>query len=149
MSQYLEHLPLGSTIDFRGPSGLLTYEGKGARCARVSTRECAGSFRTLTKKTDLNSARIVRARRLGMIAGGTGITPMYQLIKHILVHEPNNADTQMWLLYANQSVDDILLREELDALAAAHPRRLRVWYTVDRAPAAGTQDVRARIRLCV
>jgi ferredoxin-NADP reductase len=73
-----------------------------------------------------------------MIAGGTGITPMYQLIKHILVHEPNNADTQMWLLYANQSVDDILLREELDALAAAHPRRLRVWYTVDRAPAAGT-----------
>ncbi|XP_014884591.1 NADH-cytochrome b5 reductase 3-like [Poecilia latipinna] len=29
MSQYLESLKLGDTIDFRGPSGLLTYEGKG------------------------------------------------------------------------------------------------------------------------
>ena len=26
---------------------------------------------------------------------------------------------------------DILLRAELDALAAAHPDRLKVWYTLD------------------
>ena len=36
--------------------------------------------------------------------------------------------TQLSLLYANVSPDDILLREELDALAAAHPN-FRVWYT--------------------
>lgn len=29
MSQYLESLRIGETIDFRGPSGLLIYEGKG------------------------------------------------------------------------------------------------------------------------
>lgn len=29
MSQYLENLKMGDTIDFRGPSGLLVYEGKG------------------------------------------------------------------------------------------------------------------------
>lgn len=29
MSQYLEELRVGETIDFRGPSGLLTYSGKG------------------------------------------------------------------------------------------------------------------------
>ena len=37
----------------------------------------------------------------------------------------------MALLYANQSPDDILLREELDAFAAAHAN-FKVWYTVDR-----------------
>lgn len=29
MSQYLESLKLGDFIDFRGPSGLLVYKGKG------------------------------------------------------------------------------------------------------------------------
>lgn len=29
MSQYLESLRINDTIDFRGPSGLLIYKGKG------------------------------------------------------------------------------------------------------------------------
>lgn len=29
MSQYLESLRIGDTIEFRGPSGLLVYKGKG------------------------------------------------------------------------------------------------------------------------
>jgi len=29
MSQYLDSLKIGDTIDFRGPSGLLVYKGKG------------------------------------------------------------------------------------------------------------------------
>lgn len=29
MSQYLESLKINDTIDFRGPSGLLVYKGKG------------------------------------------------------------------------------------------------------------------------
>lgn len=35
---------------------------------------------------------------------------------------------QLSLLYANVSPDDILLREELDQLAVAHPN-FSVWYT--------------------
>lgn len=50
-----------------------------------------------------------------------------QVIKAVL-KDPEDT-TQLSLLYANVSPDDILLREELDALAAAHPDRLRVWYT--------------------
>ncbi|ETE62069.1 NADH-cytochrome b5 reductase 3, partial [Ophiophagus hannah] len=34
MSQYLENLKMGDTIDFRGPSGLLVYEGKGVFAIR-------------------------------------------------------------------------------------------------------------------
>lgn len=40
--------------------------------------------------------------------------------------------TVFHLLYANQTPDDILLREELDAWAKAFPDRVKVWYTVDR-----------------
>lgn len=29
MSQYLDSLRIGDTIDFRGPSGLLVYKGQG------------------------------------------------------------------------------------------------------------------------
>lgn len=29
MSQYLESMKIGDTIDFRGPNGLLIYQGKG------------------------------------------------------------------------------------------------------------------------
>lgn len=31
MSQYLESLKINDTIDFRGPSGLLVYKGRGER----------------------------------------------------------------------------------------------------------------------
>ena len=60
-----------------------------------------------------------------MIAGGTGITPMYQVIKAVLKQADD--ETQLALLYANQSPDDILLFEELQSLA--EDPRLRVWYT--------------------
>ena len=29
MSQYLENMEIGDYIDFRGPNGLLVYDGKG------------------------------------------------------------------------------------------------------------------------
>lgn len=40
-------------------------------------------------------------------------------------------DTQVRLVYANQSEDDILLREELEAYAEKH-HNFRVWFTVDK-----------------
>ena len=64
-----------------------------------------------------------------MIAGGSGITPMYQIIKHILKDKGDG--TKVWLIYANQTEDDILLREELDKLSQNHAD-FHVWYTLDR-----------------
>ncbi|PWZ19875.1 Nitrate reductase [NAD(P)H] [Zea mays] len=71
------------------------------------------------------------ARRLAMIAGGTGITPVYQVIQAVLRDQPDD-DTEMHLVYANRTEDDMLLREEIDRLAAAHPARLKVWYVVSK-----------------
>ncbi|KAK4257376.1 hypothetical protein QN277_006971 [Acacia crassicarpa] len=67
-------------------------------------------------------------KHIGMIAGGTGITPMLQVIEAILKNPDDK--TQIQLLYANISPDDILLKQKLDFLAASHPN-LKVFYTVD------------------
>ncbi|GMJ07476.1 hypothetical protein like AT5G20080 [Hibiscus trionum] len=67
-------------------------------------------------------------KHIGMIAGGSGITPMLQVIEAILKNPDDN--TQVSLLYANVSPDDILLKQKLDILAASHPN-LKVFYTVD------------------
>ncbi|KAL3839848.1 hypothetical protein ACJIZ3_024439 [Penstemon smallii] len=67
-------------------------------------------------------------KHIGMIAGGTGITPMLQIIDAILKNPDDN--TQVSLLYANISPDDILLKKKLDVLAATHPN-LKIFYTVD------------------
>ncbi len=55
---------------------------------------------------------------IGMIAGGTGITPCLQIIRAILGNEEDK--TRCSLIFANMSIDDILLREELDSLAAKY-----------------------------
>ncbi|CAK9169158.1 unnamed protein product [Ilex paraguariensis] len=67
-------------------------------------------------------------KRIGMIAGGSGITPMLQIIDSILKNPDDN--TQVSLLYANVSPDDILLKQKLDVLGASHPN-LKIFYTVD------------------
>ncbi|KAL5362932.1 hypothetical protein BJX96DRAFT_177620 [Aspergillus floccosus] len=70
--------------------------------------------------------------KLGMIAGGTGITPMYQLIRAICEDDSDN--TEIYLIYANRSEEDILLREELEAFALAYPKTFKIWYMLDNPP---------------
>ncbi len=66
------------------------------------------------------------AKEIGMIAGGTGITPMYQLIRAICEDESDN--TKVSLLYANNTEEDILLREELDGFVKMCPHKFSVQY---------------------
>lgn len=71
------------------------------------------------------------AKHIGMIAGGTGITPMYQLIRAIC-EDPADTDTRVSLLYANNTEEDILLRAELEAFARDHSDRFQVHYVLSR-----------------
>ncbi|KNG91030.1 cytochrome B5 [Aspergillus nomiae NRRL 13137] len=70
--------------------------------------------------------------KLGMVAGGTGITPMYQLIRAICEDERDT--TEISLIYANRTEADILLREELEAFARKYPKNFKLWYMLDTAP---------------
>ncbi|MGH0117233.1 UNVERIFIED_CONTAM: hypothetical protein FKN15_046154 [Acipenser sinensis] len=56
MSQYLESLRIGDAIDFRGPSGLLVYQGKGKFAIHLDNK---------------SDPAISTAKQIGMIAGGT------------------------------------------------------------------------------
>lgn len=67
-------------------------------------------------------------KHIGMIAGGTGVTPMLQVVEAILKNPDDK--TQVSLVYANVSPDDILLKQKLDLLATSHPN-FKVFYTVD------------------
>merc|ERR1711871_1801569 len=49
--------------------------------------------------------------QVGMICGGTGVTPMFQVLQEIL-DNPNDT-TKVKMLYANRSVNDILLKDRL------------------------------------
>jgi len=71
-------------------------------------------------------------KEIGMIAGGTGITPMYQVLLRILDNKDDH--TKVSLVFCNRTTDDILLKKELDDLAATHSN-FKVHYMVDRAPA--------------
>jgi cytochrome-b5 reductase len=71
------------------------------------------------------------AKNIGMIAGGTGITPMYQLIRAIC--DDKEDTTKMTLLYANNTEEDILLRKELDDFARENPDKFSVQYVLSQA----------------
>ncbi len=66
-------------------------------------------------------------KRLGMVAGGTGITPMLLVLEQML-RFPDDT-TEITMLYANNSPDDILLKAKLDAWAA-ELERLTVHYSI-------------------
>ena len=111
MSQYLESKQVGDTIEMAGPFGLIEYFGKGKFNIRRKERQVS---------------------HVGMIAGGTGITPMLQIIAAIL-KDPQDK-TRISLIYANTTYNDILLRDVLDELQVLHPDRFKVWYTLSVQP---------------
>jgi len=67
---------------------------------------------------------------IALIAGGTGITPMYQLCRAIF---KNPADkTKVTLVFGNLTEEDILLKREFEDLEQEFPQRFRAFYMVDK-----------------
>ncbi|KAJ3093270.1 NADH-cytochrome b5 reductase [Physocladia obscura] len=78
-------------------------------------------------------------KTIGMIAGGTGITPMLQIIKASLKDDSDR--TKLNLIFANVTETDILLKDELDILAVQNPERFSVYYVLNTPPADWTGGV--------
>jgi cytochrome-b5 reductase len=115
MTQHVDDMEIGDLLTISGPVGRMTYHGKGnvTMIDKKSKKKSNGSY-----------------KRMGMIAGGSGIAPMLQLIEAVIRDEEDN--TELFLLFANQTEKDILMRDRLEQLVKENPHRLRVWYTVDR-----------------
>ncbi|CAF0973356.1 unnamed protein product [Didymodactylos carnosus] len=69
-------------------------------------------------------------QNLALIAGGTGLTPMIQMIEEVLFNSSDK--TKITFLYANSSFDDILLKDDLDKLAQKYPDQFKCYYTTDK-----------------
>ncbi|CAB9497889.1 Nitrate reductase [NADH] (Fragment) [Seminavis robusta] len=116
MSQHLESLSIGDKILMKGPKGHMEYFGNGKF-----------KVKPLGKKMQERSCNAI-----GMMAGGTGITPMLQIL-HAIFRNPNDM-TRVKLIYANQTEKDILVQRELEALQKEFPDRFSLHYTLDKAP---------------
>lgn len=69
---------------------------------------------------------------IALIAGGTGITPMYQLIRAIFKNPED--ETKVTLVFGNIKMEDILLKREFDDLENTYPRRFRAFYVLNEPP---------------
>ena len=90
-TQYLGNLPIGDTIDVRCPSGLPIYNWKGVFDIKEDKK---------------GPSKNVQVKQLSKIVGGTGITPIMQLVTAV---------------FANQTEEDILPRNELEEVQKQHP----------------------------
>ena len=58
------------------------------------------------------------AKRVGFVAGGTGITPMISIIRWILAE---GIEAELFLIFANKTEADIILRDEWKRAVREHP----------------------------
>jgi cytochrome-b5 reductase len=118
-----------SEHDEKGHFDLLVKDYPKGKMSRYITQLQPGD--TLDCKGPISKIEVTPnfKKKIGMIAGGTGLTPMYQILLKIL-NDPSD-NTQIDFIFANVSEQDIPLKYELDTLASRHPN-FRVHYTIDK-----------------
>lgn len=107
MSGHLNQMKVGDKIKMEGPYGQLNYQGSGNFILKKNT----------IKKT-----------KIGLISGGSGITPCYQIIQAASLA---NDTIDLVLLYTNKNKSDILINEALDDFARVN-KNLRIFHTLTR-----------------
>ncbi|KAJ5682444.1 Eukaryotic molybdopterin oxidoreductase [Penicillium macrosclerotiorum] len=109
MTMALDKLALGAEIDCKGPTGRFEYLGNGVVLI-------SGKKRKVTSFT--------------MICGGTGITPIFQVLRAIM-QDPEDS-TRCVVLDGNRLEEDILCRSELDAYEAMDSRKCTIVHTLTK-----------------
>jgi nitrate reductase (NAD(P)H) len=73
--------------------------------------------------------------RVNLVAGGSGITPHWQLIHSILKTKDDR--TQVSIIDSNKTFSDILLHKELEKYAGEHGDQFKLWFALSKAPEEG------------
>lgn len=121
MTKAMDSLPLGHFVDFKGPIGKFEYLGNG-------------------KCTVMGKDRHVK--RFIMICAGSGITPIFQVLRAVLTDEED--PTKCLVLDGNRLEEDILCREELDELARGRERKCKLLYSLTQ-PKDGWTGLKGRM----
>lgn len=69
---------------------------------------------------------------IALVAGGTGITPMYQLARAIFSNPDDK--TKVTLVFGNIGEEDVLLKQEFADLENTYPQRFRAFYVLEKPP---------------
>ncbi|KAL7685807.1 putative flavoprotein pyridine nucleotide cytochrome reductase [Plasmopara halstedii] len=112
MSTYLDNLVVGDSVEMLGPQGMLGYPSAG-----VVTIE------SQLKMTNLH--------HVVMIAAGTGITPMLQLIRAIM--DESKYLVKITLVDCNHSLNHIIALTQLEPLANMFTDRIKVHHVLHEA----------------
>jgi len=115
MTQWLDKLEVGSDIFVRGPIGRIFYYGDGK--LKLGTKEKPIKWYEKNYK------------KIGMLCGGTGITPLYQFL---LAADINKDTVEYSMIYGNRTSNDILLKQELDGFIRQKNFSLTINYTIDQ-----------------
>jgi NAD(P)H-flavin reductase len=116
LTQWLDQVPIGTEVNMRGPRGRFYYYGN-------------GDFHLASKKVKPITWRKKQYKKVAMICGGTGITPIYQILQ---AADLNKDSIEYTLLYGNRSSKDILLKKELDGISKDKNINLKLFYTIDK-----------------
>ena len=111
MSQIFAALNVGDTLEMCGPFGDVTVEESEESSVTVT---CCG-------EVVLPSTRVVY-----MIAAGSGITPMLQLLNAMISSFSSTSLPEVTLVYANKKYSDICFRTHLQALQSKWPTKFEV-----------------------
>jgi ring-1,2-phenylacetyl-CoA epoxidase subunit PaaE len=63
-----------------------------------------------------------------LFAGGSGITPMFSILKTVIKAEP---DSTITLFYGNNDEYSVIFKKQIDALANSHPARIKVYHILN------------------
>ncbi|RFU72701.1 nitrate reductase [Trichoderma arundinaceum] len=105
------------SVELKGPIGDFTYMGNGK------------------VRWKLNN-RIGPIKKLVMIAGGSGITPIWSTLKAIrdeytmCPQARQRNPIQIWFIYGNRAEEDILIREEIDHIKHEMDGYLHIWHVL-------------------
>lgn len=115
VSTYLDSLGVGDAVTVSGPEGEIRYLG-----------DCDFEISDPFKGSKVRR----RAEEVGMVAGGTGITPMFQIARWATeAKDP----LRMSLHFANRAPEDVMLQSELEALAREAKGRFQLSFSADEA----------------
>ena len=78
-----------------------------------------------------------------MVAGGSGITPLFSMIGSILRSEPQ---AQVMLLYANRTRPDILFQDDLESMAESYQGRFRLVHFLSEDQSAGVNEISGQLQ---
>lgn len=91
------------------------------------TLEFAGPFGSLRLNLELsypgqwmgNMKQLGGVKKIGLIAGGVGISPMIQILRSVFFHDRH--DVELKMLYAAEHEEDLVLRDKIRNMEKAHP----------------------------